>query len=287
MNRALSAALAQLAAPVTRPFFGGLGAILMLHTIAEPPGRPRVGWCDDIETPLDRLRELLALARRRRYEIVSLDVLCDRIARGESARRCFVITFDDGYADVYTRAYPLLRGEGVPFTVYVTTGFLDGTYVPWWYVAERHLAAASSIHLRAGERRLDIAAPSQADRQRAFAWVDEILGPAAPAEVRPLAEALFGERVVAEAVAEMALTWDQTRELSRDPLVTIGAHTVNHRNLLTLPEPDARWELAESKRLLEERLGRPVQHFAYPFGSPPQAGPASSPWRRRSGSGPP
>jgi peptidoglycan/xylan/chitin deacetylase (PgdA/CDA1 family) len=48
--------------------------------------------------------------------------------------------------------------------------------------------------------------------------------------------------------------------------VEIGAHTVTHRNLAKLADSDARDELFESKKALEEILGAPVQHFAYPFG---------------------
>jgi peptidoglycan/xylan/chitin deacetylase (PgdA/CDA1 family) len=51
------------------------------------------------------------------------------------------------------------------------------------------------------------------------------------------------------------------------PLVTVGSHTVSHPDLASLPEDKARWELAESKRVLEAILGRPVVLFAFPYGS--------------------
>jgi peptidoglycan/xylan/chitin deacetylase (PgdA/CDA1 family) len=48
--------------------------------------------------------------------------------------------------------------------------------------------------------------------------------------------------------------------------VEIGAHTVTHRNLAKLAESDAREEMFESKKVLEDILGAQAQHFAYPFG---------------------
>ena len=60
--------------------------------------------------------------------------------------------------------------------------------------------------------------------------------------------------------------WDTIRELDRAGTLTFEAHTVTHPNLLQLGDDDARREVAESKRELEERLGRTVSSFCYPAG---------------------
>lgn len=62
------------------------------------------------------------------------------------------------------------------------------------------------------------------------------------------------------------LTWDDVREmahLGHD----IGSHSITHPNLAQLTEAEVRRELAGSKKTLEERLGKPVHWFAYPFGT--------------------
>lgn len=64
-----------------------------------------------------------------------------------------------------------------------------------------------------------------------------------------------------------ALDWSELAELAASGLVTVGSHTHTHPDLDTLARADAgaaRAELAHSKELLEERLDRPVEHFAYP-----------------------
>jgi peptidoglycan/xylan/chitin deacetylase (PgdA/CDA1 family) len=48
--------------------------------------------------------------------------------------------------------------------------------------------------------------------------------------------------------------------------IEIGAHSVTHRYLTLLPADEARRELRESKRILEQILGIPVTSFAYPYG---------------------
>jgi peptidoglycan/xylan/chitin deacetylase (PgdA/CDA1 family) len=67
--------------------------------------------------------------------------------------------------------------------------------------------------------------------------------------------------------------WHELSELAADPLVTIGAHTVNHPRLRTAREAVARHEMAESASRIEAVLGIRPAHFAYPFGDPTSAGP--------------
>ena len=54
--------------------------------------------------------------------------------------------------------------------------------------------------------------------------------------------------------------------MSQDPLVTIGAHTVNHKLLRKLSDEQALFELGECKRRLEEKINKKIEHFAYPYG---------------------
>jgi peptidoglycan/xylan/chitin deacetylase (PgdA/CDA1 family) len=61
------------------------------------------------------------------------------------------------------------------------------------------------------------------------------------------------------------LSWDDVRELSRMGF-EIGSHTVNHPNMARVPLDEARRELVESRRTLEDKIGRVVRFFAYPFG---------------------
>jgi peptidoglycan/xylan/chitin deacetylase (PgdA/CDA1 family) len=63
------------------------------------------------------------------------------------------------------------------------------------------------------------------------------------------------------------LSWPEVKELASSSLVTVGAHSVSHTKLLGLPLEAVRHELRDSKRILEEQGGRPVNLFAYPYGS--------------------
>jgi peptidoglycan/xylan/chitin deacetylase (PgdA/CDA1 family) len=63
------------------------------------------------------------------------------------------------------------------------------------------------------------------------------------------------------------LTWDQIRQLDRDPLFTIGFHTVDHPELAKHTEAVQRFQIIAGKAQIEDQLGHSVKHFCYPYGS--------------------
>jgi peptidoglycan/xylan/chitin deacetylase (PgdA/CDA1 family) len=72
-------------------------------------------------------------------------------------------------------------------------------------------------------------------------------------------------RYGASANRRLHLDWDEVRAL-RAAGVTIGSHTVSHPFLTRLPAAQARREVLESKRLIEQALGAGVDFFCYPSG---------------------
>ena len=63
------------------------------------------------------------------------------------------------------------------------------------------------------------------------------------------------------------LTTPQLLEISKELLVEIGAHSVNHFNLGYIPLAEAIAEIEASKKDLEKLIGKPVTHFAFPYGA--------------------
>jgi peptidoglycan/xylan/chitin deacetylase (PgdA/CDA1 family) len=71
---------------------------------------------------------------------------------------------------------------------------------------------------------------------------------------------------VGKKLGRSSLTWEQVRELAKDPLITIASHSVSHKVMPTLSEEQVQFELQESKRILEAQLGIPIRYFTYPEG---------------------
>jgi peptidoglycan/xylan/chitin deacetylase (PgdA/CDA1 family) len=72
---------------------------------------------------------------------------------------------------------------------------------------------------------------------------------------------------------ELCMSWEELARLAEDPLVTIGAHTVNHVMLAKVPEKSARSEMEMSRAVIEAALGVRPGHLSYPVGDPTSAGP--------------
>jgi peptidoglycan/xylan/chitin deacetylase (PgdA/CDA1 family) len=69
------------------------------------------------------------------------------------------------------------------------------------------------------------------------------------------------------------MDWEELSKLAADPLVTIGAHTVNHAMLAKLPKESVRSEIAISRSVIEAALAVRPQHLSYPVGDRTSAGP--------------
>ncbi len=73
-------------------------------------------------------------------------------------------------------------------------------------------------------------------------------------------------------VETLCMDWTEIAALAGHRLATIGAHSVSHKMLAKWPIDVAREEMRASKQRIEEQLGRPVRHFAYPVGDTSSAG---------------
>jgi len=71
--------------------------------------------------------------------------------------------------------------------------------------------------------------------------------------------------VTAGEVEEPMLGWEEIGEMQRAGLA-FGSHTLNHPHLTALPTAEAKREITDSKKLLEDTLGEPCRSFAYPYG---------------------
>jgi peptidoglycan/xylan/chitin deacetylase (PgdA/CDA1 family) len=65
------------------------------------------------------------------YRVIALDKLYHSLVSGEALpARSVVLTFDDGFADNYTQAYPILQKFGFPATIFLTVGFIGTAELP-------------------------------------------------------------------------------------------------------------------------------------------------------------
>jgi peptidoglycan/xylan/chitin deacetylase (PgdA/CDA1 family) len=86
----------------------------------------RVGGGSSDERDLSVAEFEKQVSELSRHDVVSLDVAVDRLEKGD-ASPSVVLTFDDGFADVYDHAWPILKEHSLPFTIYLATAYVGGT----------------------------------------------------------------------------------------------------------------------------------------------------------------
>lgn len=253
--------------------YAGIGHIIALHRVVPRHEISRYSMSLYEVTP-----EILEMTVRffldRHYRAISLDQLHERLQHNDEGGRFVAFTFDDGYRDTLTEAYPLLKRYGVPFTINVVPGFLDRTAIMWDYLAQEVVEAHQEIELDTddGPTTLNCSTPA---KKRASCgllqyWLKDRNNRASIAKLQA-----FFRRYVPDPYRktdDLTLDWSQLKDLSQDPLVTVGAHSLNHHVLNTLSEEDAKEEVLGSRLRLESELGRPVRHFCYPYGTQREIG---------------
>ena len=204
-----------------------------------------------------------------------MDEVHQRLAERNFSRRFACFTLDNGYRDNRDHALPMLREFDAPCTIYAVSDFAEGTGL-WWVALEMAIARANAIEVEIGgaATRFDTATPAakQSAFDRLHDWLRSLSG---EHDVEREISALCRRHGVDESAIcrELCMSWDELKRFANDPLVTIGAHTITHCNLAKQSEENALHELSTSRRLLEQALGRPVLHLAYPYGDRIAAGP--------------
>jgi peptidoglycan/xylan/chitin deacetylase (PgdA/CDA1 family) len=241
--------------------------VLCYHRVGDPDaadGDPNVfsATAEDLDAQIALLC--------RRYGIIGLDEALDWLARpgGRRAAR-FLITFDDGYLDNYDVAVPILRSHGATGTFFLTTSYVGTHRVPWWdQVAVLLKRCGKSViqlqYPRPTTVSLDPAAIAPAVR--------DVLRLMKAPETRDMAAFVRGlEEACAMPIPETSPTrlfvnWEEAADMVRQGM-SIGSHTHTHP-MLAKQGQDAQIEEARvSRRLIEERVGRPCISMAYPVGS--------------------
>ena len=231
---------------VVRLFHPVVGEIWCLHRVV-----PERSWAREnreLEITPAYLEQLIVDYRRRGYRFVSLDEFEARRNRFRMPwqKKMVVVSFDDGFRDVYEYAYPIFQQYGVPFTVYLTTSFPDGQADLWWLHLERLLEARPDREVAYTEAIRDIYA-SEGTPSQTFA-----------ARYTPLAD--WDAR-------QYMLTWEMLREMQSSGLLTVGSHTVTHPMLARVPMAQVEEELRFSRERIGEMMGVVPRHFSYPHSS--------------------
>jgi peptidoglycan/xylan/chitin deacetylase (PgdA/CDA1 family) len=266
MKRIFRKVAVKFLAAALRPVYSGIGSVLCQHRVVSGSDSSWVSPNAALEISGDSLELLIRHLLARDIEVISLDEVHAILTSGRKVRQFVAFTFDDGYLDNLTVAYPIFKKYQLPFAVNITPSFVDDPGNVWWYRLEELLRESESIHFLHRGEKLAMETASFEQKSKVLDAIVQLIRSLAPAERDEFVSQLFIRNPVAPKGERLMMDWDEVRQLASDPLVTIGAHTMKHYDLNKLTGEAVLFELNESRRVIESKIGRAVEHFAYPFG---------------------
>lgn len=200
----------------------------------------------------------------RNFDVITPDELAGAVER---PGRRVLVTFDDGYRDLYTHAFPVLEAHRVTATMFLCSGFLDGRASAWWDEIAWMLRSASHRQLDPGPwagEPLTLSAPDiELSIERVNAAYRTLDQQAAAGFLGALADATGSGRRPPDETDW--ITWEMAREM-RAAGHEIGAHTVHHPLLSRLSPDRQRAEIVGSLDRIEAEIGERPRWFGYPVG---------------------
>ncbi len=193
----------------------------------------------------------------------------------KSIRPICILTFDDGWQDFYEFAYPVLKRNQVPATVFLPTGYIGTIDLFWTDQLARYLGNAT-LPIKPEKRgtRVDSSlsvtiAGLRGSYEERLETAIVMLKRRKDTEIAEVIEWLKERMDTGTVPVERAfLSWEEVREMGRSGLVSFGSHTHNHRILVHLKEEEVRDELVRSKEILikEGAVEPAFIPFCYPNG---------------------
>jgi peptidoglycan/xylan/chitin deacetylase (PgdA/CDA1 family) len=235
--------------------------ILALHEIHDDPDGELWTGC-----PTVFLEKFIRWLRKTGWEIVTLGQARERLHQNIRTQRFVVLTFDDGYQDTLSRAVPILQREQAPFTIFVPSGAITRELFAWWLGLRELFRVNEKVEIATMGRCFSCADLPSKMRSLATAsrWVHKNYQC-----IPDLRETFLTYGVSLDALCDRYfMNEDELRFLPREPLASIGAHTVTHPALSLLNPADALREMVDNRAYLQNCSGVEVADLAYPFGNP-------------------
>lgn len=247
--------------------FGGVGAIIAMHRV-RAAGDQDFQPNKTLEVTPAFLDRTLTHIRKLDLDIVSLDEMQRRLQEGDFKKRFVCLTLDDGYADNYLEAFPVFKAHQAPFSIYLTTGFLDHTSHFWWMLLEEVVGRSSEVTLRIAGQTAHRPTRTLKEKAKAFEVWQRAFRALSAEEIETASRDLCADYDIDPAAfsADHAMTWEMAAEIVADGLGTIELHSERHLALSLQDPEDIRAEMARSSARIAEQTGRVPRHFAYPFG---------------------
>ena len=244
-------------------FSGPKVVILMYHSVMDDPQQER-STLGGIIHSTEIFREQMRMLAREYHPVTMNDVLLFIKDGKKLPPQAVVVTFDDGYADNYEVAMPILNELGVPAIFYITVESVESGVAPW-PTRLRHAFFTTRKSEWVDASGTTWALNDDVKKQQAFLRCCDQCARFCGQTQKQYVQSIETELDVVplNCKKNLMMNWDQARGLLAAGHI-VGSHTMTHPNMAFISDSDARIELTQSKQRLEEVLSSPIVHFSYP-----------------------
>ncbi|MEO6904083.1 MAG: polysaccharide deacetylase family protein [Bacteroidia bacterium] len=247
--------------------FFGTCAVLLYHRINELETDPQL-----LSVSTVHFDEHVAYLRKN-YNLLTINEFENFLKNKKRfPKNSVIITFDDGYADNYLKAIPVLEKHNAQAIFYIATGTINTTNEYWWDAIERIVLLSSRSPTKSSFElngtKFNLTNISSSERVKLY----EDLLP----KLRQMKSFEREEKIAELAdifnstegrITHRAMTFEELKKMGKSKSAIIGAHTHLHPSLGALSKQDQYEEIKLSKDILEKLLNKEITHFSYPFGT--------------------
>tara|TARA_R110002020_G_scaffold110627_14_gene255536 strand:+ start:3882 stop:4934 length:1053 start_codon:yes stop_codon:yes gene_type:complete len=252
----------------------GLGAIFTLHHVR--PAHPKeFDPVAHLTVTPDFLDASITRLKRDGHVPVALQDLPEFLANPDRPGPAMVFTLDDGYRDNDAHARPVFEKHGVPYTIFISGGFVDRTHSIWWETAEQLIGKVDEFTFDFGQGEVTLPCRTLLEKYAVFDRLHKALACARQDAIvqRLDAQAKAAGICPTGIIDREVMDEQELRRLATRPLAHLGAHTIGHLNLAHLGDDEMRSEIVRSAERVAAITGHAPSTLAYPYGDRCAAGP--------------
>lgn len=209
----------------------------------------------------------------KHYDIISIDVFHKRFKENKFKGNEIVLTFDDGYKNNLTVLAPILKKRNLPFTVFITAGNITNRSLFPTSILRLAIYGSSLKELIIPTLKKEMKIVNSASKKQSHVILNKYIKLSSLNVVEEICNDIIANfsnvewnNIINKYSAVNPLSWDEVRELISFGC-TIGSHCVEHICCHSnQKEEEVKYQIIESKKIIENKLGVTCNYFAYPNG---------------------
>jgi peptidoglycan/xylan/chitin deacetylase (PgdA/CDA1 family) len=239
--------------------------ILRYHAVQDIPDKTDATIGAHIMHPTNNFRKQMEILAKD-YDPITMDDLVDYVdGKIDMSNRAVVITFDDGYTDNYEVAAPIMKEHGIPGTFYITVNTIGNKTIPWFIRTRYAFWTTPLKEWTMPSDGVRFKLEKRDDRVVAMRSLNNhcvrLTGKEQDKFITQIEKALGIESPLT--TNNFMMSWEQVADLKEQGHI-IGSHTLTHPNLAKISKDEMRYEIVDSKRIIDQKLDTDTIHFSYP-----------------------